>query len=329
MKHVSKVMVLFALMALLSVPTLQAGPDNDRPGWLGVNIRTINEQLYDQLDLKLPDASGVLVLSVVEDSPAEKAGLQKNDVIVSVDGTKLTDADQLRELVAEHKDGDEVSLRVIRDGDSWDLKATLTAREQNRRFEWFDDNNGSIPPQNFDYHFFSDSSNEPVGYLGIGMSPLTDQLGKFFGADNSDGVLITEVVKDGPAEKAGLKAGDVILEVNGEKIKGTGNLSAVIQKMAKGDKADIKLMRDRKVKSLPVELDEKEAQFFGSNMIPDIFNLQPGQIPPHADAYRWRSGQPQSPDDDSFDYRYEMDQLRKDLEQLKQELKQYHKEDSK
>jgi serine protease Do len=310
----------------LILPTATiAGTDSNKPGWLGVNIRTVDDDLFVERNLNLDEPMGVLVLDVVTDSPADDAGLKTNDVILELNGQTVADADQLRELVAETSPGKSVKLKISRDGQLLNTEATLTERKNLDRFGWHNNRpfDRNIPGSNFDLQI------EPVGYIGISMSSLTDQLGDYFGVDNGEGVLITEVLDDSPANQAGLKAGDVIVEINGDKISSVREVAAAIQGLAEGDKADIGLIRNRQRQSFAVTVEEREGPVFGSLSNPNLLdwpgNLQDLNLP---QGFQWEDFR-QWDDRKNDSSPNEVDQLRQELDELKQQFEVMRQQNNK
>jgi membrane-associated protease RseP (regulator of RpoE activity) len=96
-------------------------------------------------------------------------------------------------------------------------------------------------------------------YIGVYLEPTTKQLLEFFGVKEESGLLVNQLTKGAPAEKAGLKVGDVIVRADGKKIESAGDLSELIQDKKKGDKVKIDLVRDKKPMSLEVEVEEEES----------------------------------------------------------------------
>jgi serine protease Do len=95
------------------------------------------------------------------------------------------------------------------------------------------------------------------GFLGIALQPLSDDLAKAFKIENNAGALVAEVTSNGPAEKAGVKAGDVVVEVSGKKVEGPRELQLLVAAIAPGSKVDVKLVRDGQQKLVTVELGER------------------------------------------------------------------------
>src|SRR5437870_5018224 len=117
-----------SLIVLLSgTPSARADRDSDSHGWLGIFTQSLTSELREGLDYR---GDGVLVNRVIPDSPADKAGIEKGDVIVSVNMRPVDSPDQLAEVIGNHHPGDEVSVRIVRNGDRRTLDVKLAPRGQ-------------------------------------------------------------------------------------------------------------------------------------------------------------------------------------------------------
>jgi membrane-associated protease RseP (regulator of RpoE activity) len=208
--------------------------------------------------LKLPGEYGALVESVEADSPAAKAGLQKGDVIVEFAGERVRSEAQLRRLIRETPAGRTVSLQVIRDGQARALNAKLQSRTNHFNFDVQvpEIHIPPINPQLFDYRGFGlQLGARPT--LGISGDELTTQLASYFGVKQGKGVLVREVVVGSAAEKAGLKAGDVIVAVDGKSVATVSELRQALDiKPSKEErKVNLTVVRDRREQTVPVELE--------------------------------------------------------------------------
>jgi len=226
--------------------------------WLGVTLKDVTAE--KARDLKLPGEYGALVESVDADSAAAKAGLQKGDVIVEFAGERVRSVAQLRRLIRETPAGRTVSLQVIRDGQARTLSATLQPRKNQFSFQTPEIH---IPEINiapnlvspylrgFTYMF----DGRPT--LGISGDELTTQLASYFGVKQGKGVLVREVVAGSPAAKAGLKAGDVIVAVDGKSVATVAELRKALELKAGEEKRKLNLaiVRDRHEQTVPVELE--------------------------------------------------------------------------
>jgi serine protease Do len=225
-------------------------------------------------ELKLPAERGVLLTEIVPDSPAAKAGLKANDVVTEFNGQHVEGAAQFRRMVRETPAGRTVQLTVWRDGRSQTISVTLGEGEQRRharagvvpRGDWTIEM-PRIPKVEIPRFEWNDGvffSRRPM--LGISADDLSGQLGSYFGAPDGEGVLVREVNSGSPAEKAGIKAGDVIIKVDGARVRTVGDLHEKLrEKTGNGaDKAEkatvsIGLLRDRKEMTVNVEIERPQA----------------------------------------------------------------------
>ena len=161
-------------------------------GWLGVSIKDVDEDLVEHF--KLPNASGALVMSVLEGTPGEKAGIKEEDFIVAVDGEPVKSATELKERVAEFRPDQEVKVTLYRDGE----KKTVTVKLGTRPADV-----GERPER-------EEGRARPQRY-GLEVQTLTKELAERYGYDEKiKGVVITQVEGDSSAAENGLRAGMVI-----------------------------------------------------------------------------------------------------------------------
>jgi len=246
------VMVL-ALMLAGTATILMAAKDSSK-GYLGVNIEKMSMGDKEEFGVKF----GVLVIKVSEGEAAEKAGIKKYDVIQYFNGTKMRRPDDLVEAVRENKPGTQVKIKLVRDGKDKELTVTLGELKFNAHsFKW-KDKDGK------EFKFFSGRA-----FLGVHLQDLNKDLAEYFGVKKDEGVLILKVSKDTPAEKAGLKSGDVIVKFNDKKISNAGDITEILADLEKGDKADIRIIRHKKTKTVTAELDETRG-FKGIKILKDM-----------------------------------------------------------
>jgi serine protease Do len=177
---------------------------------LGVSIQELNQTLAESFNLKQPD--GALVSSVVPRSPAAKAGIEPGDVILKYNGQPIERSGDLPALVGLGKPGDKVALEVWRAGKKVDLSTMLTEAKEETVAS--NDANAGGPAQ---------------GKLGVAVRSLTPEERK--GASLASGVLVEKAI--GPAARAGIEAGDIILAVNGTSVKTVEQLQALVSKESK------------------------------------------------------------------------------------------------
>ena len=177
-------------------------------GRLGVGIQEVNQSLADSFGLKKP--AGALVGSVDKDSPAAKAGLEPGDVILAINGKEISSSSELPAIVSAMTPGAQAKLQVWRKGGTRDVDVQVG--------KFSDDKLAS-----------SDTPEAAKGRLGVVVRPLTPEEQRR--ADVSNGVVVENVA--GAAAKAGIKAGDIVLSVNGEAITSTEQLRNLITKAEK------------------------------------------------------------------------------------------------
>jgi membrane-associated protease RseP (regulator of RpoE activity) len=231
--------------------------------WLGVTLKDVTADKVREL--KLPGEYGALVESVVADSAAGKAGLQKGDVIVEFTGERVRSATQLRRLIRETPAGRTVSFQVIRDGQARTLNAKLQLRTNPLHIQVPEIRipEISIAPTNphlFDYRGFNFQFGPGRPSLGISGDELTTQLASYFGVKQGKGVLVREVVVGSPAAKAGLRAGDVIVAVEGKGVATVTELRQALEIKPGEEKRKLNLtvVRDHQELTVPVELEKPE-----------------------------------------------------------------------
>jgi serine protease Do len=223
-------------------------------------------------DLDATDkAGGVRVDSVDPESPAEKAGLKTGDVVVEYDGERVRSARQFTRLVQETPEGRQVPLAVLRDGKRQALAATPEARA----FSWEMNIDGDrirrdverglrefrmdMPPMRFRWDHDFDDLLAPSSRrrLGISVDSMGDQLSQYFGASEG-GALITSVEPGSAAEKAGLKAGDVITSINGERVRDAEQVVDTMREVGDGD-VTIGYLRDKKAGTTKATIEPRSA----------------------------------------------------------------------
>lgn len=262
-----RVIQIFILMLMTAaVPALaQTGVEMSRPGAASmIGVRLADVTADDAKTMKLPKAEGALVESVNPNSPASAAGLRARDVIVEFDGERVRSALHLTRLVSETPVGRDVSLSVMRDGKKSDMHIKTEAGP------WFNPRFGGVMdpdqmrgleqeigrqardmtrnlPEMIDG---ARAGLTPRSRLGVSVQPLGPELADYFGVKS--GLLVASVQKASPADKAGLKAGDVITEVDGHEVS---SASELISALPKGNDAhDVNLTVMRVKKELKVKL---------------------------------------------------------------------------
>jgi serine protease Do len=218
---------------------------------LGVTLDDVTAEKAQKL--KLPAVAGAIVTEVQKDSAAAKAGIESGDVIIAFDGVRVRSSAELRRLIRETPSGRTVEIKIVRGEKTRTLSAELQASPKfNYNMPEID-----IPPVNVpEIHIPSMDFGAHRATLGISGDGLTPQLAQYFGVKQGKGVLIAEVTKGGPADKAGLKAGDVIVQVGGESIGGVEELRAALDDNFTDDtrKVSLTIVRDHHEQTVNAEL---------------------------------------------------------------------------
>ena len=244
--------------------------------YLGVQTKEVSKDNYSQLGLR--DVRGVAVEKVMENSPAAAAGLQENDVIVRFNGEEVTSARKLTRLVGEVDPDHQARITVLRNGKEREVTATLASRPgtkfENGSFEMLRNlpDMKDLPefkdlPEGTMPHVFEAPDGEGKVFIfhsggrqiGVSVTSLTKQLASHFGVNN--GAMVSEVREGSPAEKAGLKAGDIIVEANSAAIKGNFDLVKAINDKKEGD-VTLTIVRDGSRQTIAVTPEAAKDQNF-------------------------------------------------------------------
>lgn len=219
--------------------------------FLGVYAEDVNKENMNKYGLR--EARGVAVTQVVKDSPAEKAGLRKDDVILRFEGDSVTSVRKLNRLVSEVAPDQTVRLSISRSGAEQEVSVTIGKRNAPANtfkripgFEGLEDLPGMMIPgvPGARVWKWESPADGPEGMvfgfgnnrrIGVSTMQLNKQLAEYFGIAEGQGVLVTAVNEGSPAAKAGLKAGDVITAVDGEKVENSGDVARGINKKKEGD----------------------------------------------------------------------------------------------
>ncbi len=228
--------------------------------FLGVYPEDITRENMARYGLR--EARGVGVTGVVKGSPAEKAGLKKDDVIVRFDGESVSSVRKLNRLVGEAAPDQTVKLTISRGGSEQELAVTLAKRQGNEReFEW-NLPHGKILREPGEWGRGEGGFVLSLGAsrrIGVSTQSLTKQLADYFGAKDG-GVLITSVNENSAAAKAGLKAGDVITAIDGEKVESAGDVAHAINKKQEGE-VTLTILRDKATRTIKVTPEKSQAPF--------------------------------------------------------------------
>jgi membrane-associated protease RseP (regulator of RpoE activity) len=224
----------------------------DGGSFLGIYAENISRE--NMARYHMSQVRGVGVTQVVKDSPAEKAGLRKDDVILRIDGENVSSVRKLNRLVSELAPDQSVRVSFSRGGAEQEVTATVTKRLNQsfagdflrgepkvwkfegpdmKSFKWEGRpfNRGDLFDNDGNFSFSLGNTRR----IGVSTMELTKQLADYFGITSGKGVLVTSVTDDGPAAKAGVRAGDVITAIEGEEVDSPGDLSRVINRKKEGE----------------------------------------------------------------------------------------------
>ncbi len=175
-------------------------------GWIGVSIQEIDNRLADYF--KLPNTEGVLVLNVLENGPAQDAGIKEGDIIVSIDNKKVTNVSSLINQIGISPVGQKVNIEIMRDGKKQVIPTVVKKRP---KFDEF----GNILEENAASNQNGDEQpGGPELWRGIKVAEITDDTAQQLSRDTKQGVIVSYIEPQSPAAEAGLRRGDVIVSIN-------------------------------------------------------------------------------------------------------------------
>lgn len=223
---------------------------------------------------------GVRVERVVPDSPADQAGLKDGDVILRLDGERVSSPRDVREYLKGMDEPKEMQVEIERDGKPLTIQVTPEKRDVMRMAF-----GGGV-------------------YLGVNLQELDKDLASYFQVDPNAGVLVTRVEPNSPAEKAGLRSGDVLTHVNGEKIGTPSDVVNKLDDVNEGDSLEITILRHGSEKKLTAQPEKREGFM--------------GEMPDMPEIHRMLRDNPE--------FQQGMDDLHKQMDQLREEM-QMRKDD--
>jgi serine protease Do len=190
-------------------------------GWLGVSIQPLTPELAKSFGLK--EAKGILISDVVSESPAEKAGVQAGDIIIEFDGKKLDGPQDLQRAVANASPGKAMPMTLWRDKGNKTVEIRI----------------GETP----DDAVALKSGNRGKSLLGLEVRPITPEIARQLNLRNTEGVVVARVDDDSAAAEAGLLRGDVIREVNRQRVRSLQEYERITRDVKEGDRITVLLQR--------------------------------------------------------------------------------------
>ena len=344
--------LLALAVALGSVSDSRAQSSRGNGGYMGVTLQDMDDELRSSYGLQRSD--GVLISEVQAEGPADKAGIQRGDILLRVAGTTVSSSSDVIDKVRGMSPGEIVVVTVWRNRRETTVRVTLSERPSSRdRRGWTDDegrhphgfqwrgDDGDVHVYewdggDFEFHEIPMPDMEHLrrnaedirrnvevivgsrARLGVRTQDLNDQLGEYFQVPGGKGVLVIEVLEDTPAEKAGIRAGDVIVGIDGESVGETGDISRRLRE--KDDEpVRVEIVRRGSKQTLTAQLEKRE--------VPRRMSINAPRAPraPHAPrAYRYyapRSGERMEMERDMERLRREMRELERDMERLRREMR--------
>ena len=383
----SKMSVVVLALSLVATAATSA---RAAQGYLGVTTQSTDADLRQSLDLA---RDGLLVNDVSRDSPADRAGIERGDVILSFNSRSVTEPSDLRQLVRDTEPGRTVTLSIWRDGarrsidvrvgelpssedETWDTPVPRTpeppsppsaprapraprAPEDRRDIRIESDKDGQrrmwvngreIPEDEMDKMDMGDlkdlkdlkglkelkdmpgmrgfswsgdgngmfGSAMGRGRLGVRVEKLSDDLAQALGVEGDQGVLVVQVIEDTPAQKAGLRAGDVIIRVGNDDISDPDGLVSALRE--RDGSVDITVLRKGVRRTIQATLDKATApRAWSFSPSPRRFDVRIPEPDRNPQVYRWRARDDAKSNED---LREELRQLRRELQDLRREMGQ-------
>lgn len=383
----SKMSVVVLALSLLATAATSAFAAQ---GWLGVTTQSIDSDQRRDLDLT---RDGLFVSSVSSGSPADRAGLERGDVILSYGGRSVSDPDELRRLVRNTEPGETATLSIWRDGSRRSLEVRVGQLPSGEQDEFdtpvpsppdppraprapraprdlHEDDDGTVHRRMIidgkelteeemdkkmkelekDGVYFDDKGLKELkdlkemkdlpgmrswssedgrswsmlapgagrGRLGVRVERLTDDLAESLGVGGDEGVLVVQVIEDTPAQRAGLRAGDIIVRVEGTSVSDPDGLVQALRDQSGA--VDIVVLRKGVRRTISANLDRAGTpRGFSFTPTPNTRRFErripePNRSP---QVYRWRARDEARSNED---LREELRQLRRELEELRREL---------
>lgn len=203
-------------------------------GYIGIKFEELTPELASGFGLK-EDTKGISVVEVMEDSPAEKAGLKRYDVIVEFEGKPVGKSNEFRNQVAMLNPGTKVEIVILRNKKRKNITLNLTTRPSTAELT------GALPQ-------------ETQKELGFSVEDLTDELAGHYGYKDLSGVIVTSVVDDSQAAEKGIAPGALIMEVNQQKVRNTTEFNEAIKDAKKEGAALLFVKRGRYTFFVPLKL---------------------------------------------------------------------------
>ncbi len=191
-------------------------------GWLGVAIQDLSPEMAEYYSIE--EKKGVFVADVFEGDPADKAGIQPKDIILTVNGEKITTSRQLTSIIAKIPVNDSAKIKILRNGKEKTVKVKIAKRPEERLA------GRGRPP-------------EQTEAFGIRVSDLTPEISQRLNIDETTGVVVTQVESGSKGDGADVRVGDIIKEINRQPIKNAAEYKAILGKIDSGESVNLFIRR--------------------------------------------------------------------------------------
>ncbi len=209
-----------------------------RRSWLGVYIQEVTPEIAEQFDLP-EDAKGVLVGDVVKDSPAEKSGIKRGDIITKVNNEEVDSPGELQDKIRSIEIGEKANIEVVRDGKKIFFLVKI----------------GEMPTVEEEGSEFSKEKVFSV-QTGLKIEAVTPEIAKEVGLPWVKGLIITEMIPGSSADDMGLQRGDIILEANRVEVSTVDEWEKVISKLEPGDTLLLLAFRSGHTYYVPIKVEK-------------------------------------------------------------------------
>jgi serine protease Do len=191
-------------------------------GWLGVAIQDLSPEMAEYYNIE--GKKGVFVADVFEGDPADKAGIRPKDIILAVNGEKITTSRQLTGIIAKIPVNDSAKIKILRNGREKTVKVTIAKRPEERLAS-----RGRPPAQTEEF--------------GIRVSDLTPEISEQLNIDETSGVVVTQVASGSKGDDADVRAGDIIKEINRQPVKNAAEYKAILGQIESGEAVNLFIRR--------------------------------------------------------------------------------------
>ncbi|MBN1825254.1 MAG: PDZ domain-containing protein [Candidatus Eisenbacteria bacterium] len=251
MRMIHKVLAIVSLLPLFAV----AGASAEEGGpYLGVRAQRLTAPLADALGVE--GTSGVLVSEVAEGSPAAEADLQRGDVLLTWNGEAIPSPRALIRMVRDAEIGDEIAFTLIRRGESRTTRVELAEREKKGGVDKGKRGRGERNLEKRSHH------RTRIGaWLGVETRDLDADLAAYFDLPAGSGALVVGVPAEGPAARAGVKGGDVIVRLGDDAVQSAADLAEAVAGREAGDEVEVEIVRKGKKTTLRVTLGAPTSPF--------------------------------------------------------------------